>query len=161
MINQRIARCDSPGKVFEELQDAWSQDITLNSVNMATALHRIAKTGTNGDYLKLRVSEEYQNLLNIVTASLKVGFATLPSAPVHQRHAVFYSLPVSLSACLLLHSLHPVDSTANKLSSPPHHTRPRWSFSLARSPTPHGESPRPRSVTKAPWLCPTGKDSRV
>lgn len=70
-LNQKIASCRHPSEVFEAISDAKGKGVELNSVNLATALHRVAKTGTAGDFRNLKSSEPYGELLDLVKAGLE------------------------------------------------------------------------------------------
>jgi hypothetical protein len=70
-LNQKIAACGHPREVFEAISEAKSEGVELNSVNLATALHRVAKTGTVGDFRGLKSSEPYTELLDMVKVGLE------------------------------------------------------------------------------------------
>jgi len=70
-LNQKIAACGHPREVFEAISEAKSKGVELNSVNLATALHRVAKTGTVGDFRSLKSSEPYGELLEMVKVGLQ------------------------------------------------------------------------------------------
>ena len=86
IINQRIASCVSAQQVFEEIETVRKKNLVMNSVNMATALHRIAKTGNHGEFARLRTSEDYSRLLEIVEESLQVKLLMKRQHPPRAPH---------------------------------------------------------------------------
>lgn len=69
-LNQRLARCQTPNDVFEALRGAKQKNIELNSVNIATALHRVAKTANQAHLPQIRRTPEYQELLTTADSAL-------------------------------------------------------------------------------------------
>ena len=70
MLNQRIAACSSVDSVFAEVAIAREQGIPLNSVNIATALHRVARCGNSNVFRDLLNVPEYSFLIEEVSNRL-------------------------------------------------------------------------------------------
>ena len=71
-LNSRIASCSTPREVFAEVLRAGDTGLQLNSVNLATALHRVAKTG-RGQFRGVTSDPVYQSLLRMVETGLTAG----------------------------------------------------------------------------------------
>jgi hypothetical protein len=72
-LNRRIIDCETAQQVLETVEWAQESAVPFNSVNFATAFHRIAKTrGIGGSGINLRVSDTYCRLLDRVVAALQV-----------------------------------------------------------------------------------------
>lgn len=70
-LNSRIAACRDPTEVFEEVVKAGEINVRLNSVNLATALHRVAKTAQGrGPFQNLQQDPVYLSLLRMVEKGL-------------------------------------------------------------------------------------------
>lgn len=71
MLNQRIVASTSVSAVFSEVAGACEKGIPLNSVNLATALHRVARCGNAQVFDKLLHNEDYLYLINEVITRLE------------------------------------------------------------------------------------------
>ena len=71
MLNQRIVGCSTAEQVFREVAEARAEGMPLNSVNLATALHRVARCGNANVFAQLLDEPNYLYLLDEVTLRLK------------------------------------------------------------------------------------------
>jgi len=71
MLNQRIAACRSVQEVFAEVSNAREESIPLNSVNLATALHRVARCGNSNVFRGLSNEPQYAYLISEVSNRLQ------------------------------------------------------------------------------------------
>jgi hypothetical protein len=71
MLNQRIVGCSTAEQVFREVAEARAEGMPLNSVNLATALHRVARCGNANVFARLLDEPNYLYLLDEVTLRLK------------------------------------------------------------------------------------------
>ena len=76
-LNKQLIECKTAQQVLDTVEWAQEEELPLNSVNFATAFHRIAKTNSGGGGINLRLSETYCRLLDRVIPALNV----LPPAP--------------------------------------------------------------------------------
>jgi len=70
-LNQRIAACRSVQEVFSQVSRARKESVPLNSVNLATALHRVARCGNNNIFRGLQHEPEYSYLISEVSSRLQ------------------------------------------------------------------------------------------
>jgi len=71
VLNQRIVACTAVQEVFDEVALAREQGVPLNSVNLATALHRVARCGNSNIFRDLPREPAYQFLLDEVSSRLE------------------------------------------------------------------------------------------
>ena len=70
-LNQRLAACSSAAEVFQEVDSARAEAIPLNSVNLATALHRVARCGNADVFRNLADIPTYNFLVHEVSDVLQ------------------------------------------------------------------------------------------
>jgi hypothetical protein len=66
LLNQRIVASDQVDGVLSEVASAREEGIPLNSVNLATALHRVARCGNTNVFRRLPEDPLYTYLLEQV-----------------------------------------------------------------------------------------------
>ena len=71
ILNQRIVACTTVQEVFGEVALAREEGVPLNSVNLATALHRVARCGNSNIFRDLPGEPAYQFLLDEVSSRLE------------------------------------------------------------------------------------------
>ena len=54
-LNRRITSCSSAAAVLAAVEGAWQRGVTLNAVNVSTAIHRVGKFSK-----RRRAGEQYQ-----------------------------------------------------------------------------------------------------
>lgn len=71
VLNQRIVACTAVQDVFHEVAQASERGVPLNSVNLATALHRVARCGNSNIFRGLSREPVYQFLVDEVSSRLE------------------------------------------------------------------------------------------